>query len=116
MDQLDDVCDGWVLAMGLDQQGLRGWHWAARSPDLTPPDFALWPIAKKKAFTLMPKSLHHLKNRIKAAFREIKDEPGLIDRLLFIMFIVHTGQDRQCFSKQLSHLNQKVIKFICITF
>ena len=48
--------------------------------------------------------------------REIEDEPSLIDRLLFTMFFVHTGQDRQCFSKQLSHLNQKVIKLICITF
>ena len=116
MDQLDDIFDGRVLAMGSDQWGLRGRHWAARSPDLTPPDFALWPIAKKKAFTPMPTSLQDLKNRIKAAFREIEDEPGLIDRLLFTMFFVHTGQDRQCFSKQLSHLIQKVIKFICITF
>ena len=99
--------------MGSDQQGLKGRHWATWSPDLTPPDLALWPIAKKKAFTPMPKSLHDLKNRIKAAFREIEDEPGLIDRLLFTMFIVHTGQDRQCISKQLSHLNQKAIKFIC---
>ena len=52
MRRLDKEFDGRVLAMGADNHGLRGRHWAARSPDLTPPDFALWPIAKKKVPTM----------------------------------------------------------------
>ena len=48
MQRMDLEFGGRVLAMSSDVDGLRGRHWAARSPDLTPPDFALWPIAKKK--------------------------------------------------------------------
>jgi hypothetical protein len=47
MRRIDQEFDGRVLAMAADNNRLRGRHWAARSPDLTPPDFAFWPIAKK---------------------------------------------------------------------
>ena len=80
MRELDRLFGGRVLAMSSDQRGLRGRHWAARSPDLTPPDFALWPIAKSNVYSPMPKSLDELEARIKTAFEEIDATPGLIER------------------------------------
>ena len=77
MRELDRLFGGRVLAMSSDQRGLRGRHWAARSPD---PDFALWPIAKSNVYSPMPKSLDELEARIKTAFEEIDATPGLIER------------------------------------
>jgi len=47
LDWLDVTFEGRVFAMGATTHGRRGREWAARSPDLTVADFALWPYLKE---------------------------------------------------------------------
>lgn len=45
--------------------------WPARSPDLTPLDFFLWPYIKNKIYVTYPENVEVLKERIRDACREI---------------------------------------------
>lgn len=48
--------------------------WPARSPDLSPLDFAIWGFIKSKVYATRTRDLEHLKNKIREAFRSITPE------------------------------------------
>lgn len=49
-------------------------EWPARSPDLTPMDYAVWGIVKEKVFAVKSQDLAQLRERIIIAFNEISQE------------------------------------------
>jgi hypothetical protein len=47
------------------------WNWAAKSPDLTPPDFFLWGHLKSQVYRYEPKTLDELEDAITESIRDI---------------------------------------------
>lgn len=48
-------------------------QWPARSPDLTPLDFFLWPYLKERVYVTPPNDIEDLKNRIREECRQIPE-------------------------------------------
>ena len=81
MDYLERTFDGRVLALRADKFRRRGQSWAARSPDLSVPDFALWPILKRKVFQHpRPTTVEELETKILMMVDSINADPDLIRR------------------------------------
>ena len=71
MDYLDKEFAGHFLGLGADLNGCGGHSWAPGSPDLTVPDFAIWPIMKSKVYLHpRPTTLKELEEKILQAVRE----------------------------------------------
>ena len=70
-----------MFAMGASTHGRRGHEWAARSPDLTVADFALWPYLKKQVYKHpAPQSLEELEARIMLEINHVNMMPDQIRR------------------------------------
>ncbi|KAL0819430.1 hypothetical protein ABMA28_007535 [Loxostege sticticalis] len=52
--------------------------WPARSPDLTPVDFYLWSEIKRRVFVSEPTSVGDLRNRIIAAFEDVRAQRNVL--------------------------------------
>ena len=60
-------------------------EWPARSPDLTPCDFFLWGYLKSKVYVTPPENMNQLRYRITEEVNQLKDDPGLIRRVVKTM-------------------------------
>ena len=81
MDFLDRTFEGRVLALGADQKRRRGHSWAPRSPDITVPDFGVWPILKQKVFLHpRPETLEALEERILSEIHALNANSELIKK------------------------------------
>ena len=62
-------------------------YWPARSPDLivTPSDFFLWGYLKSKVYVTSPGNMNQLRDRITKEGNQLKDDPGLIRRVVKTM-------------------------------
>ncbi len=55
-------------------------EWPPRSPDLTPCDFFLWGYLKNKVFSTPPQDVDVLRQRIRDAFDELRQQPDFVRR------------------------------------
>ena len=55
--------------------------WPARSPDLNPLDFHLWGHLKSIVYATSIENAEILRNRIEQGFRQIRETPGMIERV-----------------------------------
>ena len=55
--------------------------WSPRSPDLTPMDFFLWSEVKRLVYTEEARSVEQLKQRIIAAFDQVKRNTVVLNKL-----------------------------------
>jgi transposase len=55
-------------------------EWPARSPDLTPCDFALWGVLKNKVFATPLRDIDHLKTRIEEEFDALRAHPDFFQK------------------------------------
>ena len=60
-------------------------EWPARSPDLTQCDFFLWGYLKSKVYATPPENMNQLRDRITEEVNQLKDDPGLIRRVVKTM-------------------------------
>ena len=57
------------------------YHWPPRSPDLNPLDFFLWGHLKSLVYATPVNNCEELKNRITARCEQIRDTPGILERV-----------------------------------
>ena len=55
--------------------------WSARFPDLNPLDFHLWGHLKSIVYATSIESAEILRNRIEQGFRQIRETPGMMERV-----------------------------------
>ena len=55
--------------------------WPVRSPDLNPLDFHLWGHLKSIVYATSIENAEILRNRIEQGFRQIRETPGMIERV-----------------------------------
>lgn len=75
-DFLNDQFGDWIGRRGKIQ-------WPARSPDLTPCDFALWGVLKDKVFATQIRDIQHLKERIEEEFEALRAEQEFCRKTCF---------------------------------
>ena len=55
--------------------------WPARSPDLNPLDFHLWEHLKSIVYATSIENAEILRNRIEQGFQQIRETPGMMERV-----------------------------------
>lgn len=76
---LNDQFGDWI--------GRRGRiEWPARSPDLTPCDFALWGVLKDKVFATPIRNIQHLKERIEEEFEALRANAEFCRKTCFTVY------------------------------
>ena len=73
--------------------------WPARSPDLNPLDFHLWGHLKSIVYATSIEHAEILRNRIGQGFRQIRETPGMIERVARSM----TRRVQACLQMQGGH-------------
>jgi len=81
LDWLDQTFQGRVLALGAERLGRSGHSWAPRSPDLSVPDFAIWPLMKRQVYQHpRPTNINELKAKITRVVYDLNSQPELIQK------------------------------------
>lgn len=70
-DWLDDTFDDWIGYNGTVD-------WPARSPDLNPWDFSLWPFVKNAVFKAAPATEDEIREQITIAFETLRQRPEML--------------------------------------
>ena len=78
-------------------------EWPARSPNLTPCDFFLWGYLKSKVYVTPPENMNQLRYRITEEVNQLKDDPGLIRRVVKIM----RSRAQLCLRRNRGHVEGK---------